>query len=170
MQSNRWSTAATSGILLALVTIISFLVQSVLQPGKVINLAIWAIKAVGSIWLLLYFIKEYAKPFDLFTYKDGFRYGLLVAFFSSLLCASYLFLQYTVIFPESFATQMDQVMEAMLATNPDAADGLEKIGPRLPQLIFVFTLIYYTIIGAIASAIIANYTKKGSIFDESTNL
>ena len=56
MQSNRWSTAATSGILLALVTIISFLVQSVLQPGKVINLAIWAIKAVGSIWLLLYFI------------------------------------------------------------------------------------------------------------------
>lgn len=170
MQTNRWSAAATSGILLALVTIISTLIQAVFAPIAVINIALWAIKSIGSIWLLHYFIKEYAKPFNLFTYKDGFHYGFLVALFSSLLCASYLFLHYAVIFPDSMAAQMDQVMEMMATTNPDAIDTLEKIGPQLPKLIFTATLFYYTLIGVIASAIIANYTKKGSIFDESANL
>ena len=170
MQSNRWSTAATSGILLALVTIISTLIQAVFTPGTIMNLIIWAIKSVGSIWLLSYFIKEYSKSFNLFTYKDGFRYGFLVAFFSSLICASYMFLHYAVIFPEAVAAQMDQVMEMMASSNPDAVDALDKIGSKLPQLIFTITLFYFTIIGVIASAIIANYTKKGSIFDESANL
>jgi len=170
MQSNRWKAAATSGILLALITIISTLIQAVFTPGAIINLIIWAIKSVGSIWLLTYFIKEYSTSFTLFTFKDGFRYGFLVAFFSSLICASYMFLHYAVIFPEAIAAQMDKVMEMMASSNPNAIDTLDKIGPKLPQLIFVITLFYYTIIGVIASAIIANYTKKGSLFDESTNL
>lgn len=170
MQSNRWSAAATSGILLALVTIISILIQSVFEPNKVINLIIWTIKSVGSIWLLYYFMKEYAKPFNLFTYKDGFRYGFLLAFFSSVICAAYMFLHYAVIFPDAIAAQMDQVMEMMASSNPDAVDTFEKISPKMPQIIFISTLIYYTIIGAVASAIIANYTKKGSIFDESVSL
>lgn len=170
MQSNRWSAAATSGILLALITIISVLIQTVLEPGKAINFIIWVLKSGGSIWLLLYFIKEYAKPFNLFTYKDGFRYGLLVAFFSSVICASYSFLHYAVLFPDSIAAQIDQAMEMLASSNPDAVDAFEKISPMLPQIIFIFTLIYYTIIGAVASAIIANYTKKGSIFDQTTSL
>lgn len=170
MQSNRIRTAATSGLLLALVTIISVLVQFALEPGKTINLIIWTIKSVGSIWLLYYFIKEYAKPSNLFTYKDGFRYGFLIALFSSIVCAAYMFFHYAILFPDSTAAQIDLISEMMASSNPEAVETFERISPLLPQIIFITILIYYTIIGAIASAIIANYTKKGSIFDEPINL
>lgn len=170
MQSNKWSAAATSGLLLSLVTIISVLVQFVLEPGTAVNLVIWTIKSVGSIWLLHYFIKEYAKPFNLFTYKDGFRYGFLIAFFSSIACAAYMFFHYAIIFPDSATAQINLIREMMANSNPEAVDAFDKIAPMLPQIIFITILIYYTIIGAIASAIIANYTKKGSIFDEPANL
>lgn len=171
MQSNRWSSAATNGILLALITIISVLIQAVFEPtNKIINFAIWAIKTVGSIWLLYYFLKEYAKHFNKFTYKNGFHYGFLVAFFSSILCAAYMFLHYAVIFPDSIAAQTDQIMEMMASTNPEGMDAFEKMIPMMPQIIFISTFIYNTIIGLIASAIMANYTKKGSFFDEPSNL
>lgn len=171
MQSNRWSSAATNGILLALITIISVLIYEVFEPtNKIISFAIWAIRTIGSIWLLYYFIKEYAKPFNLFTYKNGFHYGFLLAFFSSLLCAAYMFLHYAVIFPDAIAAQTEQIMKMMEASNPAAIDSFEKMIPMMPQIIFISTFIYNTIIGIIASAIIANYTKRGSFFDEPTNL
>ncbi len=170
MQSNKWSAAATSGILLALVTIMSVLIQTVLEPGNIISLVIWLIKSVGSIWLLYYFIKEYAKSFSSFTYKQAFNYGFLIALFSSIICAAYMFFHYALIFPDSTAAQMDSFMEMMAASNPNAIDAFEKMAPKLPQIIFTVILIYYTIIGAIASAIIGNYAKKGSVFDDSANV
>lgn len=170
MQSNRWSTAATSGLLLALVTIISSLVQAVFEPNNVINIVIWTLRSVGSIWLLLYFIKEYAKPFNFFTFKDGFHYGSLIAFFSSFICAVYITFHFTIIFPDAMTSQIDKLVEAMATSNPDMIDSLDKVIPKLPLIISFFTFIYYSLIGVVASAIMANYTKKGSIFDEPTNL
>ncbi|PKO95449.1 MAG: hypothetical protein CVU12_09810, partial [Bacteroidetes bacterium HGW-Bacteroidetes-7] len=55
-------------------------------------------------------------------------------------------------------------MTAMQSSNPDSLEAFEKIQGILPQLILVFSLVYYIIFGAIASSIIANYTKKGDIF------
>jgi hypothetical protein len=52
----------------------------------------------------------------------------------------------------------------MQSSNPDSLEAFEKIQGILPQLILVFSLVYYIIFGAIASSIIANYTKKGDIF------
>lgn len=171
MQSNRLSSAATSGIVLALISIIAVLLQAVFEPtNKIITYAIWAVKSIGSIWLLYYFMKEYASPFEFFTYKNGFHYGFLLSFFSSIICAAYMFLHYSVLFPDAIAAQTEEIMEMMATSNPNAIDSFEKMIPKMPQIIFISTLIYNTLIGIIASAIIANYTKKGSLFDESTNL
>ena len=62
------------------------------------------------------------------------------------------------------ANQMETVMNAMQSSNSDSMEAFEKIQGILPQLILVFSLVYYIIFGAIASSIIANYTKKGDIF------
>jgi hypothetical protein len=166
MHNKKISSAATSGLLLASITIISTLIQTVLEPGTAVNLLIWAAKFVGSLWLLYTFVRQLSQTSDTFTYKDGFRYGVLVSFFSSLICASYMFLHYAVIFPDMVAEQMQAAAQMMQSSNPEAVDSFGKIEANLPQIIFVFTLIYYTLIGVIASAIIANYTKREQLFEE----
>ncbi|HCT94131.1 MAG TPA: hypothetical protein DF637_07550 [Rikenellaceae bacterium] len=164
MQSNKWSTAAMYGLLLALITVLHSLITSVFEPPLVINIILWAAKFAGSLWVLYYFMKEYSKPFEVFTYKDGFRFGFMICLFSSVICASFTFLQITLIFPDLMANQMETVMNAMQSSNSDSMEAFEKIQGILPQLILVFSLVYYIIFGAIASSIIANYTKKGDIF------
>jgi hypothetical protein len=77
-----------------------------------------------------------------------------------------MFLHYAVIFPDMVAEQMQAAAQMMQSSNPEAVDSFGKIEANLPQIIFVFTLIYYTLIGVIASAIIANYTKREQLFEE----
>lgn len=152
------------GLLLALITVLHSLISSIFELPLVITIILWLVKFAGSLWVLYYFMKEYSKPFEVFTYKEGFRFGFLVCLFSSIICASFTFLQITLIFPDLMATQMETIMTAMQSSNPDSLEAFEKIEGILPQLILVFSLIYYIIFGAIASSIIANYTKKGDIF------
>lgn len=166
MQTNKWSIAALNGLLLALVTIVVTLIQTVLSPGTAIIWLLWLLKLIGSLGLLYYFIKDYAKTQDLFTYKDGFRFGFMVSLLSSLICACYLFMHYAVIFPDSMAAQLEQISAAIQSSNPDGTEIFDKIGGKMPQIISVFSLFYYTVFGIIASSIIANYTKKGDIFTE----
>ena len=170
MQSNKWSIAATYGLLLALVTIVYTLIQTVFAPGTAISLLLWAAKFIGSIWLLLYFIKEYAGAAEVFTYKEGFRFGFITSVFSSIIIAAYIFIHYALIFPDSIAVQMETAMTMLGSSNPDAAEQIASIEEIFPQLMFVVFLFYNSIFGAIASAIIANYTKKGDIFTESETI
>lgn len=166
MQTNKWSIAALDGLLLALITITLTLIQTVLEPPKALIWLLWVVKFAGSIGLLYYFIKDYSKTQELFTYKDGFRFGFMICLLSSLICAGYLFFHYAVIFPDSIAATLEQVRTAMESSNPQGAEMMDKIGGKLPHIIFVFSAIYYTLFGVIASSIIANYTKKGDIFTE----
>ena len=164
MQTNSWSLAAVNGLLLALVTIILTLVQTVLEPGTAIKVLIWIAKLVGSLWLLYYFIKDYAKDSEVFTYKMGFNYGFKVCLLSSLVCAIYMFMHFAVIFPEAVQASLEQAAAMMQSSNPDAVDAINRISGKLPQIVTITVLVYYTLFGIVASAIIANFTKKGDIF------
>ncbi len=164
MNSNKWSAAAMYGLLLALITVFHTLINTVFEPGTAIKLILWVVKFVGVLWLLYYFIKDYAKPAEIFTYKEGFAFGFLICLFSSVICAAYMFLHFAVIFPDAVAAQMETVLTAMQSSNPEALDNFAKIQGILPQIVFAFSLFYYVIFGVIASAVIANYTKKGDIF------
>lgn len=164
MQSNEWSIAALNALLLSIITIVVSLIQVVFEPGTIISILLWLVKFVGCLGLLYYFVKEYSKQRESFTYKEGFSYGFKICLLSSVVLAAFNFLQYAVLFPESMQTAMEQVIMAMQSSNPDAADAMERYQSKLPQLVSVVTLFYYTVFGLITSAIIANYTKKGDIF------
>ncbi|MEA5006354.1 MAG: DUF4199 domain-containing protein [Rikenellaceae bacterium] len=164
MQSNQWSTAALDALLLSIITVVASLIQVVFEPGTIISILLWIVKLVGCLALLYYFVKEYSKAQDSFTYKEGFSFGFKICLLSSVVLAAYNFLQYAVLFPESMQTAMEQIIVAMQSSNPDAAEAMESYQPKLPQLISIVTLFYYTVFGVIASAVIANYTKKGDIF------
>jgi len=165
MQTNKWSIAALDGLLLALITIIATLIQTIFEPGSAITWLLWLVKLVSTVGLLYYFVKDYSKNQELFTYKDGFRFGFMVSVLSSLICGCYMFLHYTLIFPDSLAKVMESVSTAMQSSGGDTT-AFEKIQKYVPHFISVFSLIYYSIFGLIASAIIANSTKKGDVFTE----
>lgn len=166
MQKNKWSVAALDGLLLALITIIATLIQAVFTPGTAVSILLWIVKFGGSIGLLYYFINEYSKEHELFTYKDGLNFGFITCLLSSVICACYLFLHYAVIFPDSITATLEQASQAMGSSNPQASEMLAKFENYFPQISFISSLIYNTLFGLLASSIIANYTKKGSIFTE----
>ena len=165
MQSNKWSVAAQNAIILALVTILATLIQAVFpsMPGFM-GIVIWLVKLTLSVYLVYYFIKEYSKNFETFTYKQGFRFGTILCLLSSVIGAAYLFLHMGFLFPEATSSQMELVAQSMQSSNPDGAEAVMGVMEHLPKLAFVFALIYYTLFGMIVSAIVANYTKKGDIF------
>ncbi len=165
MQSNKWSIAAQNALILALVTILATLLQAVFpqMPGF-IGILIWIVKLVLSIYLVYYFIKDYSKHFETFTFKQGFNFGAILCLLSSVICAAYLFLHMGFLFPEATTSQMEMIAQTMESSNPEGAEAIFGVMEHLPKLAFVFSLIYYTIFGLIVSAIVANYTKKGDMF------
>jgi hypothetical protein len=167
MQSNKWSVAAQNAIILALVTIIASLIQAVFPdlPGFV-GIIIWLVKLTLSVFLVYYFIKEYSKGFEVFTYKQGFHFGSILCLLSSVIGAAYLFLHMGFLFPEATSSQMEMIAQSMESSNPDGAEALMGVMGHLPKLAFLFSLIYYTLFGVVVSAIVANYTKKGDLFSQ----
>ena len=163
METNKLSSAAFNGLLLALVTILSTLITTVIEPGVAISIILWIVKLVATVWLLYYFIREFSKPKENFRYGDGVSYGVLVSFFSAIICACYFFLHFALLFPDSITSQMEQFMAGMQSSGGDTSN-YEAVMPYIPHITFIVTLFYYTILGLIFSAIIANYTKKETFF------
>ena len=164
MQSNKWSSAIVSGLLLALITIAVMAIRYTLAPTGIVSILIWLIKIVASIWLLYYLIKEFAKPADIFTYKDGFIYGSIVCLVSTVVCtlATLIFMY---IFADSINAQMETAMSMVGSSNPEAVEKLAewmKSG-LLTVIACVGSFVWLYLFGIIASAILANFTKKGSV-------
>ncbi|MPM93244.1 hypothetical protein SDC9_140380 [bioreactor metagenome] len=128
-----------------------------------ISIILWIVKLVATVWLLYYFIREFSKPKEYFRYGDGLSYGVLVSFFSAIICAFYSILHYALLFPDSITTQMGQVIESIQSSGGDTST-YDALMPNMPYFISIGTLFYYTILGLIFSAIIANYTKKETFF------
>lgn len=164
MQKNTWSLAAINGLMLALVTVIITLLQTILEPGTAVKILLGVLKLGLSLWLLYYFIREYSKDKELFTYRDGFNFGFKICLLSSVVCAAYICVHMTLIFPDAIADALEQGAAILESSNPDALEVLERIGGKLPLISTIFTLIYNTLFGLVATAVIANYTKKGDIF------
>jgi len=83
---------------------------------------------------------------------------------SAIVCAVYIFLHFTLFFPDAVAASLEQAATILESSNPQALESLDRISGKLPQISTVATLVYNTLFGLFATAIIANFTKKGDIF------
>ena len=159
-RSGKWSLAMRDGLLLSLITVACSTLGSLTQIW-ILNFLLWAVKLVGSIWVLSLFMKRYgaAHPEELRT--TG--YGILVCLFSSIVCAVFAYLSARFIFPHTMDEIMAQI-PATIASTPgmtaEAEDALYKLMDNLPQLMCVVTLIWDFILGLIFSAIIGAATSK----------
>jgi len=153
-----------SGLLLALVTVAAMAIQTVITPSRGVAWVIILIKLIVNIWLVSYFIKEFAKSSEVFTYRDGFSYGCIVCLFSSFICTVALLLVHTVVSPETLEAQMDVMISAMSQTRPEAAEAIINMqqSGALLAIVAIFSFLYYVLFGLIVSAIVANFSKKGN--------
>jgi len=154
-----------SGLLLALVTVVVMAIQTVITPSKAVNLLMSAVKLVVNIWLVYYFIKEFSKSFEVFTYGNGFSYGTTICLFSSFICVATQMAIIILISPEIFEAQIEVVINTFSQSNPEAADSLMRMqeSGALLAAMAAFLFIYYFVFGVIVSAIVANFTKKGNL-------
>ena len=169
----KWSSAAKNGLILASITIGVSLISSLLHSSSfIVGALLWIVKTGGSIWLLHRIMKEYSALKESITYGESFKYGFAVTLFSSLVISAYLFLSLTVIFP----SEMEKVTEAMqmvMANGNYTAEeesamesAMERHMGILPQYYVIVTFIKLSILGAIASAVIASFTKRTNPFEE----
>lgn len=154
-------------LLLSAVTIVYALIGSLFTLTGFIATLLWIIKFAGTMYLLYYFMRQYsASEEGAVTYRQSFKYGFKVSLISSAVCAAYAYLSMTLLFPEKTALVTDTILNTALAQakSGEEEEIIGKIAGSLPQITLIFSFIYYTIFGAIASSIIANFTKKEDIF------
>ena len=169
--ANKWQSAALNGLLLSLVTIIYSLVNSIFEPGTFISMVLWAVKFGACIYLLYYFMKQYSACFDTISYGQSFQYGFIISVFSSIVCSCFIFLSLTLLFPD----QLDKSLEAMQSViesgnyNDEQIDAINEVSGKLPHITLFWSLFYYSVIGAVIAAIIANFTKKTNPFAQEEN-
>lgn len=160
---NRLNSAAIDGLLLSTVTVIASLSHSLLGiTGMVAATIIWILKFGGCIYVLNWCMRRQTLSCGGATYGDTFKYGILVCLFSSFVCAAYMFMSFTILFPEQADLAVEQVRTIMESSNKLSATDQQAFNSamdRLPQVIFITNFIYYTIIGAVMSSVIANFTK-----------
>ncbi|MCL1973414.1 MAG: DUF4199 domain-containing protein [Bacteroidetes bacterium] len=157
MKTDFWNSAAVNGLLLALVSII-FMLLPTLLPGYG---WVWTIlKLVATISALSFFMKQYGKEQEYFSYGQGFRYGFTVSFCSAIAYAVYVFVHQTYLFPETMAQQTEAAMQAMQRYGNSGALDLDKWANNMPAIMTLIMFIYASIWGLIISAILANYSKK----------
>ena len=163
-QTSNLQKAVVYGLLLSLVTILHSLLTATMEISGIVGILLWIVKFGAVIYLFYYFMKKRSLEFEVYTYGDSFRFGFLVCVFSTIACAAYSILQFTVIFPDMVSGQLEQVMAIMEQSGSDTS-ALESInmGKIMRGVIFFGMPIYYMIWGLILSAIFASSTKRNNI-------
>ena len=168
--NNKWSLAMRDGLLLSLVTLVCTTLSQVLQLSFV-NILLWLVKLIGSIWLLWFFMKRYGDANPLERRTTG--YGIMVCLFSSIVCAVFTYLSFRFFFPETVEEAFAEIPQ-ILATTPNVTPGVEDVIGKLqdifPQLMCALTLLWNFALGAIFSAIIGATTSRKDPFADDASL
>ena len=161
-QKSKLSTAALNGLYLAAITVVCSLLTSAIELKGVASIIVWMVKFAGTNYLLYYFMKDYANKNNISNYGKNFSYGFLLSNLSAIVCACFSFFSITFLFPNSTSEAISLMQETMAQQqmSSDEENAIDMIIARLPEITLFGTLIYLMIYGAIASAVIANFSKK----------
>ena len=107
-----WTQAGLNGLLLSLLTIATEVPIMVFKnmPG-IISMILSIIKIAGSFTLLLYFVRKYTSTLDYVSFGDGFKYGIAISFFSSIVCTLVHIVTVTIIVPNMIPDTLDAAFE-----------------------------------------------------------
>ena len=160
MNQSFWNKAAISGILLALVSVFFIVLQSVLTPGRGLSILFWILKLAATLGLLYYFMKDFGKGKESYTYADSLKFGLAVSFCSSIIAAAYYYFHVMFLFPDTANQLSNALLTGFEQAGVTAEDfNTDKFIARLPVIITISQFIYFNILGLLWSSLLANGTK-----------
>lgn len=164
---SKWSGAAKDGLLLSLVTIVVITLQ-MLTGSTFLNMLLWTIKTVGSLWILIIFMKKSAL---LRPGESPFGYGFRVCLCSSAVIAVYNLLLYGFLFPnyatEAIESAMQVISTASIPNYDEFSTMMAKVEDNYAQIQCVSTFLWCTFFGLIASAIAgSSISRRKDIFED----
>lgn len=166
------NTPFKQGLFLAIITILFSLISSYLEATHwSITFILWAIKFVGCISVLFFFMRANSEDKALFTYGDSFKNGFKITFHSALITSILNLILLITIYKEKIDESIDQlyqIFEQQVA-DEQSLEVFNKIISNYEIYTGCATFIYLVIFGSVAAAIIANYTKKIDIFNDNSN-
>ncbi|HHV02736.1 MAG: DUF4199 domain-containing protein [Bacteroidales bacterium] len=158
MNQHIWNKAAVYGIILALVSVFFMVLQTLLMSSaKWLNILFWIIKLAGTLGLLFYFMKDFGKGKETYTYADAFRFGLAVSFCSSIIAAGYYYLHVMFIFPDTATQFSNALLMGFEQAGVTAEDfNTDKLIARLPLILMISQFIWFNILGLLWSSLLAS--------------
>ena len=156
-----WNTAAKAGLVLGLIpTAYMFITMWIAgNPGflgTVLSMILWIAKFVGCIWVMRFFMKQYAAAHPEIENKDTFNFGMATALLSALVYSAAAFANAAFISGDAIAEQINlslQQMSSMMDSNSMAM--MDSFIQKLPQITFFSNLIYCTAFGTVLSFILS---------------
>jgi hypothetical protein len=156
----KWSQAAVKGLLLALITIACNTVTYLFPDSGFLSMAMFIVRTVASVWLLVVFMKQYAAATD----GSAMNFALCTVLLSSLICAFYDAAAYAWLFP-NLAEKVTEAMDASFAQFPAEGQAIaERMMDHFPRIAFFSSFIKDFLFGLIVAAIANSSTTKKDIF------
>lgn len=159
-----WNAAGTAGLALGAVSAIYLFIGQFmagdLAPAtfwqQTVALVLWAVKFVGCIWLMNFFMKKFVKENEGIDSKTLFRMGMKTAMLSALMFSAIILANMLYIsadfYNQVFQTAIQQMTSSL---DSNSISALGKVMDRLPQILFFYYFTYCFLFGTVLSAILS---------------
>jgi hypothetical protein len=168
-----WEEAGKAGLALGAVsTAYLFLTQfagTVQMPAlltMLVTTVLWAGKFGGCIWLMMYFMKQFAQQNPGVQNSTTYRFGMAASILSALVYAAASFANTAFISADMIAENTKLLMEQMAPVmDSNSLNQMEGFMERLPQITFFSNLFYCIIYGSILSFILSRNIPSKNPFE-----
>lgn len=169
-----WEEAGKAGLALGAVSsAYLFLAQfagTVKMPAllsMLVTTILWAGKFGGCIWLMMYFMKKFAKQVPDIQNRTSYRFGLAASVLSALVYAAASFANTAFISADMIAENTKLLMDQMAPVmDSNSLNQMEDMMAKLPQITFFSNLFYCIIYGSILSFILSRNIPNKNPFAE----
>ena len=167
-KKSLWNEAGLPGLVLGLVPIACMAVNQICNGSGVLSVLVWILKFGGCIYLMYFFLKRFLLGHDEAGRSDVFRFGLVVALLSALVCAGCQLAYVLLINPDMYEEAVESALNSGLSSQLDSNSlaAFEEMIPRLPVLSFFANLVYCFLFGLVVSAIVSSSLVSNNPFDD----
>jgi len=172
-----WNEGAVAGIIFGLISIAYMFASAYTgklgtgKPGvaaliSVLNVALWAAKFFGCIFLMRSLMRKFAAAYPEAGNSDTFKYGVVTSILSAVLYSGAYLAFILFVDPDMLTEALDTAMQSyssMLDSNSLAE--IENMKGSLPQITFFSNLFYCSIYGTILSAILSRNIPSRNPFE-----
>lgn len=174
LKKNLWNTAGKAGLILGVTSAAFMFLSQWLSQGSVpallnsiLSFVIWAVKFIGCIWIMRFFMKSFVQQNPEADNSASFRMGTAAALLSAVVYAAFSFANVAFISADFFAGQMDAVLQQMAPMmDSNTLSQVDKTMENLPQITFISNLIYCFLYGTVLALILSrNIPSKDPFAD-----